>query len=145
MKPIKELWDRLQQENSQAKTMEDTRSDTYNIEMKFSNLSVLELAVQRNYLFGLLGMAEDKGESLEGVIHMVESIQDDLSDAYHFPDEIVYPFSNGYEPENGVRVNYKRALAALMNNVPLEILPKCLNWDADLDIVLKRFFRDGSI
>ena len=145
MRPIKELWDRLLQENNQAKTMEDTRSDTYGIDMRFSNLGVIELACQQQFLLDLLGQVEDQGECLEGILNMIGIIQADLSEAYAFPDEIVDPFNNGYSPVDGEMINYKRAFRTLLKLLPLEDLPKYLNKDPDLDILIKRFFDKGDV
>lgn len=150
MRPIKELRDKLQKEHDNATTMEDTRSDSYNIEMKFSNLAALELAEQKNFLVEILGYIEGGDDYLEGIIGIVDVIQDDLTDAYGFPEEIVFPFNSmaGYEactPEEGEVINYKRAFRTLLKMLPLEDLPKYLNKDPDLDTLLKRFFDKGDV
>jgi len=122
------------------------QSDTYMIEMIFDKYHATLLAEQKLALLHLIhGTDIDLGDGLEGILNIIDAVQDDLVDAHGFPEPIVYPFLNNQceEPEVNV-INYKRALQALLSNMPNE-LPKYMHLDDDLDQVLKRYWKDGEI
>ena len=120
--------------------------DTYMIEMIFDKYHAVLLAEQKLALLSLIHSTDiDLGGGLDGILNMIDKIQDDLVDAHGFPEPIVYPFLNNQcdKPEANI-INYKRALQTLLANMPNE-LPKHMNLDDNLDQVLKRFWKNGEI
>jgi hypothetical protein len=122
------------------------QEDTYMIEMIFDKYHATLLAEQKLALLSLINSTDiDLGEGLEGILNVIDAIQDDLVDAHEFPAHIVYPFLNNQceAPEANI-INYRKALQQLLTNMPDE-LPKHMNLGSDLDQVLRRFWKDGEI
>lgn len=134
---------KLVEEANLSSTMTDTRHDSYMIELIFNNVAAVELAYQKSLVQHAMTIMEGAGE-LEGLLNLLDRIQDDLVESYDFPEEVVFPFNNGHDFEEE-RINYRAALQDLLKVVPLEDLPKYLNTSSELDLVLKKFFSGGSV
>jgi hypothetical protein len=143
MNPYQKLVAKLREEANLSSAMTDTRHDSYMLELVFSNLSVVELAYQKSLVMHAMTIMEDASE-LEGILNLLDKIQDDLVESYDFPEEYVFPFNNGYDFEEE-RINYRAALQDLLKVVPMEDLPKYLNTSSELDTVLKRVFNGSKL
>lgn len=145
MKLISQLKEQLRQERKDApvdKEMEVAHSDSYMVEILIDNEGVVNLAEQKAMVMHAMSNIEGL-EELEGLLCLIDTIQDDLQESHDFKEEYVFPYNHGYTDELDT-TNHQKALAALLKAMPLEALPKYLNLDADLDKVLNKIFKEGG-
>ena len=115
-------------------------AETYMFELIFDKYHATLLAEQKLALLNLIHSTDiDLGDGLEGILNIIDEIQDDLVDAHGFDAKVVYPFLNNQcdAPDTNI-INYRRALQTLLTNLTDE-LPKHMNLSSDLDQVLRRF------
>jgi hypothetical protein len=135
---------KLVEEANLSSTMTETLHDSYMIELVMSKVSALELAYQKSLVQNAMTVMEGAGE-LEGLMNLLDKIQDDLVESYDFPEEVVFPFINGHDFEEE-RINYRSALNQLLRALPREDLPKYLNHEGDeLEMTIKKYFKKGSV
>jgi hypothetical protein len=134
---------KLVEEANLSSTMTETLHDSYMIELVMSKVSAVELAYQKSLVQHAMTIM-DGAEELEGLMNLLDKIQDDLVESYDFPEEVVFPFINGHDFEEE-RINYKAALNQLLKTVPIEVLPKYLNEGDELTLTIKKFFDKGSV
>jgi hypothetical protein len=121
-------------------------AETYMFELIFDKYHATLLAEQKLVLLHLINSTDiDLGDGLEGLLNLIDEIQDDLVDAHEFDKKVVFPFTDGNCETLAVNViNYRKALQMLLTNMPDE-LPKHMNLNSDLDEVLRRFWKDEEI
>jgi hypothetical protein len=138
-----------------AKSFEEFKEEVANdiqelksvdIDMGFNPLGCVELAEQKAHLMKLMiNNGEAGGDSpLEGILNLIDVIQDQLQDYWGFDEEVVFPYKN-HPSSLPEPVNYKQALEVLLKELPLELLPKYLNIDEELTRVLKLYLNKGSL
>ena len=128
-----------------AADSEEHELKSVDIDMGFTPLGCVELAEQKALLMHLMINNGDYGDSiLEGLLNLIDVIQDQLHEYHRFPEDIVFPYKN-HESEDPDPINYKLALGSLLKELPTELLPKYLNSNEQLTRVLTKFFKDGEL
>jgi len=107
------------------------------IDMGFNDLGCVELAEQKAHLMRLMiGNNEAGGDSiLEGLLCVLDTIQDQLQDYHGFDEDVVFPYKN-HPPADPDPISYRAALGSLLKAMPIEDLPKYLNESDSLSRVL---------
>ena len=119
---------------------------TYEIELDMDRYHILLLAEQKHLLLTIMNKIGllDCEAGLEGIINLIDSIQDDLEEQ-GVPEKIVFPFLNDYcEAPDYFTLSYRDALQALPKAAHKD-LPKYLNLDPELDKALNKYFKDGEV
>jgi hypothetical protein len=115
------------------------------IDLGFSESACVELAEQKALIMELVALHfdEDKSSKIEGLLCMIDSIQDQLHDYYDFDEDVVFPYKN-HPSDEPDPINYPAAMQALMQHLPRRELPKLLNLETNLTRVVTRELSQGK-
>lgn len=136
-----------------AKSFEEFKEEVANdiqelksvdIDMGFNPLGCVELAEQKAHLMDVIYMSGENSGVLEGLLNMIDTIQDQLHDYWGFKEEVVFPYQKHLSTRPDP-INYKQALETLLKELPIELLPKYLNIDGNLTRVLKDYLNKGTL
>ena len=146
MRPFRELLSKL---SSSRELMLD-KPVTYKVALLFDHYALAKLAEQKLNLLQLqtrFDLGVDFNENLDGLVCVIDSIQDEVEATGNVDVSIIFPFTGttAHDIPNPDILDYRAALQALLKNLEPERLPVLMNIDPHLDKALTRIFKDGKL